>query len=245
MEETFTLKKIDQYLAGSMTSEEEKEFEREVASKPELKDLLDQSLRTRYAIHQAGSNLQKEELGKEWDKWETQQRQPVFSSYAWMSMAAGIALILGLGFFFLRPSPLSPEELFVAHYEHPETPTIRKIDQSDSLTVAMVNSLYAKGEYVQAVEAYESLLPHTASSQIDELRFFLGISYLQIKQEENALEQWQALSSDYYQNSGKWYGILAKIRLKRLEEAKVDLTELAKNGSPYYQERAIRLLEDL
>lgn len=245
MEEELMFEKIERYLDREMAQGEQEAFEKEVQKNAELRRLVDESLRTRYAVHQAGLVLQKEQLKQEWEEvWEGKQSGKITPAI-WMSMAAGIALLIVCGLYFFKATSMSSEELFAAHYELPEPLSERRLDSMQQARMAKGNTLYSQGDYASAAQEYERLLPSASPGQMNEIRFFLGICYLEMNKNQEALNQWKSLNSDYYQNSGKWYSALARIRLGQREEVHKILQQLIDSESTYYQTRARKLLKDL
>lgn len=244
MEDNRLQERILTYLDGNMTLEEAHRFEQELKQNPILQQEVDQMLRSKAAVFQHGKQAYKEQLLKEWDSWEMTQKSRRIPLWQRISIAASIALLIGLGIYFFKPSSqATPEELFAMHYEHPEASSIRELSNSDSILI-LANHSYIQGDFNKAVQLYEALLQSPTQAS-DEVHFYLGISYLRENRADAAIEQFSHLASARFQASGQWYHILALLQQGRVEQVKQACQVLLQTGKHPYQKQVKELLEDL
>ena len=107
-------------------------------------------------------------------------------------------------------------------------------------------SLYNEGRYEMAIPLMKALVADTLFEEQAKVRFFLAMSYMEMKQctkAEEALNQVPEGSA--FAAHVQWYKALCKIKTGELESAKAMLEEIASEKVHIHKSEAEQLLEEM
>lgn len=241
-----TFDKIEDFLANRLSTEDHSAFAKEITINPKLQleverhRVLRDVLRDKKTLN-FKRNLQsiQQEFYEEENEGSV-ERQKSFFKY-WKIAAVGILLlgISGTVWYNLTPKD-TMQDVYIAYYTpYPITSDIRSQTEEDWKTIVQE---YAMGNYNKVVSVFETLntIPLT-----DEMRLCIGNSYLQIHQEQKAIELFMGIPNDsgFYED-GLWYLALTYVKMKDSKNATAILERIiVYNGK--YQSKAIALKNNM
>ena len=236
--------KIERYLAKELSNDEILAFEKEMAMDQELKEEVDKhrdlhqvfqdtdTLKFREKLQKISAELKEEELAK---KNST-------SYFSYLKIAASVIVILGVGTLlwnnFNKKDKFS--DVYLSYYEPYPVEDVTRGEAISNLSMVMNN--YTKRDYDKVILELLEIPPSAISEQ---LRLYLGNSYLNINNEKEALKQFEIISdtSKYYEDA-TWYRALTYLKLGENQESTVILEEIIEyNG--IYKESAEKLINEL
>lgn len=149
--------------------------------------------------------------------------------WVWVA-AAAVFVILILSIPFLNSDPAtSPEELFAAHYVPKDIPGSRSETDptpSEELWRAAAEAFSAK-KYEEAAGLFEQVISDSTSTKKSEAWLFLGITRIELKQTEKAIEAFERVSqSSLSVADANWYMALSYLRINQPEKARPLLEEI-------------------
>ncbi|MEM6342655.1 MAG: hypothetical protein AAF927_02200 [Bacteroidota bacterium] len=248
--------KIEQYIQGELSPENQAEFEQAMAQDSELaaEVALQQDIEAAISepevaeLEQKLAYLMRERspakiiLPSGWRKW---------------AVAASVVLIVGLGYLLLRESHQSrtPEELYLAYAELPSDLQLSSGIRSDpsgqesdpGISVwKVVDSLYQAKEYGLAEEKLQTWLvqhPDPQANQTAIYYYYLGMVQLQMEQFSAAQHSLRKVRSGPYAESANWYVGLADLRTNGTSpEVKKSIEQFLRYENPY-REKAKAILD--
>jgi len=236
--------KIEGYLAEELSNDEVIAFEKEMAMDTELKEEVDKhrdlhrvlqdtdTLRFREKLQKISAELKEEELAK----------KNTTSYFSYFKIAASVIVIIGAGTLlwnnFNTKNAFS--DLYLSYYEPYPVEDITRGETTSNLSVVMNN--YTKGDYDRVIPELQEIPPSSISEQ---LRLYLGNSYLNTNNEREALKQFEIISDTgkYYEDA-TWYRALTYLKLGENKESSEVLEKIIEyNG--IYKESAEKLIEEL
>lgn len=236
----------DRYYRGELSSDERREFERQMEQDAELKKkvLLHKDLLEGIDYHFSQglkSKLQQADQGSE------SVTKGVKHRHLWkgLGVAASVLFLFLLGYLLLDQQA-SPEEVYQAYYQ-PYPNIINPVERSagqteDDLSTAM--RAYEQGRYQDAIALFEQ--------QFDELspsyRFYLALSYLETDQNQQALkllEEVEKIGDETFYLPSLWYQALANLAAGKTEEAQMVLQKLIHAGDNTYSSKAEEIVDAL
>lgn len=242
MEEAYSDKSIDQYLSGELSDVEKDAFEKQLDMDESLRQELEIAVKAKAALYAKAIKSQKETFSSRWQEVKPEQKSQSRKLYYFLAAAAVIGLFLL--FNFLKPAPqVSNQELFAQYYETPLASSIRAEGSASSFKKA--NIAFQQKRYAEAAAFYLEALEDIAFIQRDEAIFFAGISFLELKQTQKALDLFKQLTSEEYLEMKNWYSVLAYLQLDKPDEARTILSSISKNPQHYYYQKAEEILEKL
>ncbi len=261
MERTQELfEKIEEYLAEALPPEEMEAFENEMAIDPalalevskqrELHRVLSdtKALEFRKKIENIYQDIRaEEEAEKEVEEATTKKRtsfsiQHNSSSFSYWKIAAAFIVLLGIGNLLWNNLQQAGKnsDLYLSHYVPYPAEDVTRGHVVTKLDIVMKQ--YANGEYQAVIGELEQL---TAMSKIEQLRLYLGNSYLNTGKEKEAIQQFENVSdtSKFYEDA-TWYRALSYLKLGQSDKSIPILKEIISyNG--LYREKAIQLMNKL
>lgn len=166
------------------------------------------------------------------------EKARVFARPRFWLLAASLLLAIFLPvLYFSRPSP-SVESLAIGgSYPYFPLQTREGTAAAEGEGRRQAYASYARGEYENAERLLNALPPEA------ETTFYIGVSqYLQGKYPAALASLQKSAADPRWKNPSLWYKGSALLRLKRTEEAKRVLDEVAKTGGEFSRE-ATQLLE--
>ncbi len=156
-------------------------------------------------------------------------------------VAAIIAVIVGLGIFYFYQNTSSTTPRFENYFKpYPLEDTVRGI-QNENFKSAL--DAYDQGKYDTAIPLLKELIAKMPDA--DELRLYLGCSYLKMDLTQKALSEFNILTENAtYGEQAKWYSAMSYLKLNQKDKTIALLEEIiAFNG--IYKSDAIDLYENL
>lgn len=144
-------------------------------------------------------------------------------------IAASIALLIGVGFFYVFQSSNSNESLYASNFE-PYPNTLQPVVRDTPANPAFI--AYEAGNYDTAISEFEMLLQHENDPDI---QFYLAMSFLNNGAIHNALDNLKSLetSNTRYLAQVHWYSALAYLKNDNKVLALQSLKALEKLDSTY------------
>ncbi|EZH71666.1 hypothetical protein ATO12_06815 [Aquimarina atlantica] len=235
--------KIEGYLSHTLPEEEIIAFEKELAANPELHEEVEKHR----ALHKTLSDQDtldfKEKLMQiSTTIKEEQDTTSTSISAPYWKIAASIAILLGVGmllWYTYINSFNNTQDLYGAYYEpFPVEDAMRGNTNNEEMQNIVKN--YAKGAYDSVAVMLEK-----QPNLDNQLRLYLGNSYLNINQEEKAVSSFKDINSNgKYYEVAKWYLSLTYLKLNTPKKSIPLLKEIITyNGA--YKDKATKLLKAL
>ncbi len=224
---------IDRYLLLEMEEEERLTFEQKMEKDATLKQAVEEQQLLIKAFEQRGNQILKEELEIIYQDRKSQNtnlsRRMI--PWTWLSVAASILLIIGLGYWLL-PQPANNLN-FAQHFSPYELTALRGEENGDYLNE--FETLYNQGKYKEVITHYNGNLKSTND---DKIRIALGVSYLAQGLTKEARKQFEiAQKNPLFYDSATWYIGLSYLKEKDEKSMQKVFQELVKNtreGNPYH-----------
>lgn len=256
--------RIRAYLEGRMSAEEQKAFEAERISDPELDKEVKLTLLTHAGLAMESQDRRREELktllqsarNKEAATTESTPDAKVIdmsggggsgssrSMWSYLAIAATVLVIAGLIWNFgLKPQEASPSELFASNYAVPPAPEQMGSPVAADSLLRLGHAAYNREQYAEAKRLYELALSEGVEVN-KQPNLYLGIAALEANDIATARK---ALADAHAQQPERadWYLALLELREGRAAEAKSLLEAIAASEGHYYQANAQTILERL
>jgi tetratricopeptide (TPR) repeat protein len=234
------------FFSNQLTVEEKKILEQLLETDVEFKAQFDfeNNLKRVVKKHQ-NENLKQKLVGFEKEIEKSKPTSNSKSSFKFWSMAASIAIIIGLGWIVYNTfSGPDYNDLYAANFEaYPNTVyTITRGDGDQSLERDAF-AAYEASDYEKAITAFLGLKTKGESTHVD---FYLAQSYLHLGKDQEAIEALKStiLNDTEFKAEAHWYLVLAYLKNKDKVKAMATLKDLIENFD-YNKERAQTLLKAL
>ena len=244
------LAQLEKYSEGKMSAEERVEFEKALQQEASLSDELKKYLLSKSAIaHASNERLKKhlDELGRTIEDGYSQKT----TLRPYLLAAAGIALLLGLGWAMIRyfQPRMTHDEIFLSFYQRPEN--YEMADRSSGSDTALIiwntaMSYYSNHEIQKAVREFEYLTKLPDVTFLSRVYFFLGIGYLESNNFKKAIQAFDKVSTgSSYAFETQFYKALCFIKLNKQKEAVDMLRGIQNNMNHPYRKEALKILKML
>ncbi|MDH7446014.1 tetratricopeptide repeat protein [Aquimarina sp. 2201CG14-23] len=244
MERTQQLfEKIEEYLAMVLSEEDMVAFEKEMAADPELRDEVEKQRELHHILSDKDTLDFKEKIQKiaaEIKQEESKANTTSFFSY-W-KIAASIIIILGVGGLLWNnlDTKTTFSDLYASHYVPYPAEDVTRGETENKLDTILKE--YTNGNYEKVIRELQKI---TTLSKVEQLRLYLGNSYLNTNKEQEAILQFERISdtSKYYEDAS-WYRALTYLKLGDSKTSKEILESIIQyNG--IYKENAMKLIEKI
>ncbi|WP_462254321.1 tetratricopeptide repeat protein [Ekhidna sp.] len=209
----------NKYIQGKLSDTERQAFEKNLS--PEEKKELAYELGVRDEI--VRNELRKKVAGFEGGNKRKRMINPTY-----LSIAASILLVVSSVFYLTGEE----DSLFDQYYEtYPNYELTTTRGEENSTNRGLAYAAYDAGDYDIAIEEFSKLEILHASDY-----FFRGASYLQIKEFNNALGDFQKvieLEDASYKTPSTWYTALIHVKIGNKEKAIPLLEELGDGQSEF------------
>ncbi|WP_420577112.1 tetratricopeptide repeat protein [Ekhidna sp.] len=222
--------KILKYLRGLMSESEQLEFESRLSNNKELEEFVEHSRRIMQIVDsdtQAFGQVVRSVINT---KKENKSWSPIW-------IAASILMIISFASYYLFVPTPTLNQLVENYLEpYPDVVTNRSDEQKPDLTS------YNRGEYQEAID----VLQYSLDNNQLVVSLYLGVSYLMINENEQALEILNSVPFEdtQFEDDFLWYQSLALIRIGNANEARNRLEKLNR-GSSNYKSKSSILLDNL
>ncbi|MCG8323135.1 MAG: tetratricopeptide repeat protein [Cytophagales bacterium] len=235
---------VKRYLNGHMDEEERRQFEDRINHDPELARQvdLDQVLLEGIQLHYRG---QLKEKLQSLDRNDYSRVKPVFPFFKAMTMAAGIIMLMVVGFFIFERKP-DTEALYTSYFK-PYYKVISDIERGEVVLSGIEDpfQLYEAGQYRKANELFENLLLENPDDY--RLLFYHGLAYLNSGFTSGAIDNLsQVADKDDFLLSAtaRWYLGLAYLKENRMDQA-IDAFNFLVEKDDGYAARAGEIIKEL
>ena len=258
--------KIEQYLGGTMSAEEQELFESEIKNNPDLAKEV--RLASQIIHHQQGgfedtfvpSNSYTSDIRKFLKSEEAtrikERLNEAKETYAvqnsvhkkrkfpyWAAASIAILVLCSLGIYF--SSQTTPSDLYVAYYSESDLPSVMQRDDTMNTLENGVES-FKEGDYQTALSL---ITEYQNSSNEDATSAYLyaGMSYLELNKYQDAISQFEALSQSNLLDASKgdWFKALVYLKIDEKDNAKAVLAKIAASPSMFKHKEALEILEKL
>jgi len=241
MEETDQL--IAKYLAGELSAEEARAFEKKVRSDPAIAQRVKEEGLLKIGVRMQGEAALASRLADK--SIVTAPVKPLWQRPQVWVVAASIILVGVFLARFLFPTPSTPQELFAESYTslpisglRGETPPVEWMEAKEA---------YMAKDYEQAAVKFGRILPANLPPRLDVQRYlYLGMSYMELGLYENARINLEKVPHENVNRPyADWYVALSWLAEGNIEEGKKALRLLSEDDTHYRQQQAKELLEQL
>lgn len=226
---------LDDYLDGNLSQEETKKLLEEVASNPDLKELLGILAMTRDSIRQSGHKETIQEIHREFEKEQLNHgsgdKVIKFKPYGWwLGIAASLTLLMVAGNNWVQNLP---DNFYQEKYMAYEIPTMRSADQTEE---KLADDF--KNKNWDAVIKSVSL-----EDQNRENLFLAGVSYFELEDYSNTqkyLDQIIEINNvepeRLFEDETDYYLFLSYLRSEKYQDAKLLLKKISADPNHTYHD---------
>lgn len=238
--------KITKYLYGEMNPKELNDFEKELATDLDLQGELklhqeiDQTILNEIKVNSFRQKLEfiheKEGLSKKIFFLNLQSK--------WYWAAASITVITGTAAFSISKYNQSPDRLYNKYYEiwQPSF-TTRGIEEEKNMDAIL--KLFESGNYLNTIETIDQLPSKENNSP--KLWLLKGCAYMELKEFDQAIQVFRNFDTatyTFYTETALWYNALCYLKTNKVEEAKIQMQQIVKEGNSYSKE-ALDILDKM
>lgn len=242
--------RIERFLAGNMSKEESALFEAEREQHVLLEKEVRLHIEARKAIRAGGRERLNQQFEQAYEAWKVEEAKPLpqrlWQHPVFWTSAAAVAAILFV-FLISNISWVNQEQdLFVQYYESPSSDAARDLVETgaqNALQEAIL--LYQAGEYEKAIFQFDGLQADSNFTYTSMTLYYQGASYMELEQYDLALNKFQAVSHPLYLEQGRWYSVLAYLKLEKEAEAKELLQIIIQQKKHVKQQEAQEILLSL
>ncbi|MBQ4819725.1 hypothetical protein [Aquimarina sp. MMG016] len=233
---------IEQYLANALSEEDKKTFENQLSQDAELQLEVKKHQELQNVLSDSKRLDFKKELRSIQEEIYEEERIKRRHRFSYMKIAATILILIGIGSIWFVNNKTKNE--FVALYASYYSPYPASSEYRSDTSVDQKGLIrkYASGEYASVITDFEAL---DTALVTDELRLYIGNSYLQNDQEEKAIEIFRTINeeSSVYEDS-LWYTALSHLKKENTNHTIVFLDKVIEyNGR--YKPKAVELKNEL
>lgn len=202
---------IEEYLSNRLPADERIRFEANLRTDSDLAEAVAFYATARQAIGQEAHDLRRAELLARKPHQAQQRSWP----FAWVA-AAGLALLLGIGWILWTPQTTPPELADTYIDQHFMKPSVTMGATTDSLQQSL--SFIEKGQLAEADQWLAGLLQRQPANA-DALKW-AGIVLLRQGKYDEAIGRFQTLSrqNELYANPGLLYEAVARMKRNRPDD---------------------------
>lgn len=218
--------RFDKYIRNDMPEEDRGEFEDLLAQEP--------SIQTQFTSYKDGIDALKivgvkNQMNAILKKKQKVSRTIKLTSWTLAGIAASIVIVIGSLYIFAPK-----ESLFDQYFEpYPDITSVRKGNMSSELERGY--NFYNSGEYNQAINRFENILP-----QSDTLLFYCGLSYLSLNKPTEALHKLNRIQGQsIFQSQIHWYKGMAFLLMTDIDSVRIILESFQPNDFKYNKSKEL------
>lgn len=238
-----TFDKIEDFLANRLSAKDKAAFEKEMVLHPDLELEVEKHRVLRDVLQNKKSLHFKRQLQSIQQEFYTEEKNRTRQKlYRYLRIAAIAIIVLGLGGILWNTYTTQNklQDLYVTYYSQYQMSGNYRGEVED--TWKTVVQYYTKKEHAKAILAFKA---KNLTSIPDEVKLYLGNSYLYIEKEEEAIYMFTNIDSEsgFYEDA-LWYLALAYIKVENDKNALAVLNDIIQyNGK--YKNKAITLKNSL
>ena len=257
--------KIEAYLGGDMTPEEQREFELEIAQNPQLQKEVHLSNAINHYLNQNSwlsvddknqarkeeieefinseqAQVLKSKLIKAAKKYKNQENKKI----RFRNIAISIAAILIIGFFVtILFDSKSGQKLYAEYYSTNDLPSlVKRNSRNDLLQQGLL--MFKNDQFDDTVTLLSEYTENV--KEVDPLIYsYIGFSYLELGDMKTSIDNFDRLlySNSIDRSRALWYKTLAYLKYNKTEDAKRVLSEIIRDTENFNYNKAIQLLDEL
>jgi len=235
--------RIEQYLDNTLSEEEVRAFDQQVLTDEAFAEEVRLHQKLRLALEVAGNDQLREELaalGSSLRKDSGGGTSPLLRQpWLYVGLAAALGIFLLIRGTLPGSTPQSALELYRTFSDVPAMRMVRG-NTTDSL-MQLAYSAYVMEDFSQAKQYFSRIL-QIDSTQIL-VKFYLGISYLQLDQPQESLAYFKEIPQAHaYAQHARWYSALAQLKLGDIAQSEALLTQIVQKNRHYKKAEAEELL---
>lgn len=226
---------IERYLLNRMTAEEKAAFEEQLKNDSDLrseKDSLSELILGVESLHLKNKLSGRKIGGVSKSKVVEMKPKSVFSIQK-LAIAASIAAIFFCGWWFMKPSLNSEDQLFAQAFNtDPGLPT----PMSETINYTFFDGMveYKMENYDKAIEQWSS---SPGNIGVDTLNYYLGMAYLNKNNYSAAIEKLKDIGSESaFSQKSQWYQLNILIKEQKYAEAKALIKTIPSSIHPKFEE---------
>ena len=257
--------KIEQYLSGTMTSEEADAFSGQIEADPDLysevqlsaeinfhlsENLSDTAIpdndytrRLKEFFRSAEAKQLEAKLRKVQQEYRADQapksKRPNFYRYA-----AILTILIGATFAIMLLQGPNSADLYASYYTTKDVPSV--ITRGDASTLKEAAAAFQNEEYQKALELFQDYYEEEDSIN-PSAYIYSGLVKLELGQGEEAISDFDSLinSTALDRSKGLWFKALAYLKMDKVKDAKKVLESITESESNFNYSKAVELLEEL
>ncbi len=188
----------------------------------------------------------KKDLKAELQAEEARLKKKPVNYIKFISIAASVVLVMAATYLIVSDLRQADHPALYNEYFKPYPNTVPPAQYADdSAAVNTGMSYYESGGYEEAAEIFEQQI--AAGSSQSYLKFYAGLSYLNIDKDKKAityLEQVVASPDSEFASQAEWYLGLAYLKQAQIQKAEGILKQIASSGNDY-SSKATEILRKL
>lgn len=239
---------IDKYFEQSLSKKEQRQFDMLMQEDESFRGDVQFEESVRKAIEQDDILDFRKKINH---TLRSQNRKAIFKQLTgtYLKYAASVILVVGVGIsvLFYVNSRNSNDYLFSKAYSETKVNISQsRISSATSMTIAEAMLNYHEGNYYNAIGYFKELLKKDQKNIA--VRFYLGISYMETDNFENASNAFRYIISDQdnlYIEHAEWYLGLCFLKQDELDKAINQFTIIAQNKQNYYSAQAENMLKKM
>jgi tetratricopeptide (TPR) repeat protein len=221
---------IERYIKGEMSVEEAMNFEHRLEHDPEFKETYEATLAAHKVVEEAGRQELKYNMWSYENTPKKQKKTFKIGKRLIVTIAASIAILIGMSTFLNIKRDMSASEVFESYYQPYDPPSvIRDNSGGGSENWNRAAQHYAAGNYEDALRYFEIAEDNIHFTVIE---FYEGLSYLQMDHPDysNALYYLNEvrLEESELKEQANWYYALTLLKDGQSNEAEEVLKEIAR-----------------
>ncbi len=247
--------KIEQYLLNRMSEKEKNDFEKQIHSNENLARQVRQQKLIKEAITDQEVLAFRKKINAIKEK-SSGQKKVIRLNRVW-TMAAAVLLLILAGFWFLKPTQYTHQELYAAFYQSPEPEEVLPASfyaerdgagNNETTTYKMneewkvARDLFDEKRYGEALQQMKEVVVDSVNFP-SEYYFELGLLNMQNQQFYEAIDAFGQVERGQ-SNAKRWYMALCYLAVEDVENCLLQLETLVNNDNPW-QEQAKALLKKL
>lgn len=240
---------LQKYLDNELSEKELARFEQELNASPDLLVDLDLYKEVDEAIADTevlDFRAQLTDLREETRRSETGKRVFRFTRPWHYAASAALALLVAIGLATVLGRPLSNSDLFAKYMKPYELVlTNRSVDnQITTLLMSKAQEHFLNGEFQTAIDLFDEVL--LINSEKTEADFYMGISYMEIEQHQEASESFTRVieqNDNLYIQKAEWYLAGCLLAMDQTDLARRKFASIASSSNHYYKDDAAKILK--
>jgi tetratricopeptide (TPR) repeat protein len=240
---------LQKYLDNELSEKELTRFEQELNASPELLVDLDLYKEVDEAIADTevlDFRAQLTDLREETRRSETGKRVFRFTRPWHYAASAALALLVAIGLATVLGRPLSNNDLFAKYMKPYELVlTNRSVDnESTQLWMNKAQEQFINGDFEAAIGSFEEVLEINSNKM--EAHFYMGESYMEIKQYQEASESFNRViehNDNLYIQKAEWYLAGCLLAMDQTDLARRTFASIASSSNHYYRDDAAKILK--